>query len=69
MPDSQPIQRFADQIVPFIFQALGAIIDIDMRDTALQAEGKIILILNQNVFSNVVVVSRPHLPANPQVHG
>jgi small conductance mechanosensitive channel len=47
----------------------GVVVTIDLRYTVLQAEGKLILIPNQNVFSNVVVVSRPHLPANPQVRG
>jgi small-conductance mechanosensitive channel len=47
----------------------GVVINIDLRYTVLQAEGKVILIPNQNVFSNTVVVNRPQLPAHPQVKG
>lgn len=37
----------------------GRVVGIDLRYTTLQAEGKTILIPNQNVFSNVVIVNRP----------
>ncbi len=45
----------------------GVVINIDLRYTVLQGQGRLILIPNQNVFSNVVIVNRPQLPANPQV--
>ncbi len=37
----------------------GVVVNIDLRYTTLEAEGKTILIPNQQVFSNVVIVNRP----------
>ena len=45
----------------------GVVINIDLRYTTLQAEGKLILIPNQTVFSNVVIVMRALPPTPPQV--
>ena len=37
----------------------GVVVNIDLRYTTLESDGRTILIPNQQVFSNVVVVNRP----------
>ncbi len=41
----------------------GVVIDVNLRYTILRAAGKIVLIPNQNVFSNVVIVDQPIPPS------
>ena len=42
----------------------GKVVKIDLRYTTLRADGKTILIPNQNVFSQVVIVNRPPDPSD-----
>jgi len=49
--------------------SMGVVINIDLRYTTLQADGKVIMIPNQNVFSNTVTVHRVRRsPEHPVEH-